>query len=327
VKEAGMARKRKPRVLLSFVGSNDAGGLRGKPDGAVLTAVQATRPDEIHLVWNDSTSGDLPFSQIANYLKDQLKQRFKINSVNLHELQLADVTDHNEIYPKLLSLCRDIIHGGKSYTGAIASGTPAMQVCWILMAESGDFPIDLIRSNEPKFGKPLVTPVKLGTGLPRILHLEAERKKLQESNLDLIPKLILDLTNGLVSIGNTTIQLSPVEFCYYRYFVERRLDTDDFVRISGIFVPQEFVEKTMQYRNESYPDKKLSETELKAFLKHGITTTTFRSNVSKTNVKIHGALKNDGLARMFEVAIEGKKNSKMYGIRAPRSKVSLKRSN
>lgn len=53
-----------------------------------------------------------------------------------------------------------------------------MQVCWILMAESGDFPVDLIRSNESKFGGQFVTPVKLGTGLPRIIRLQEEVKTL-----------------------------------------------------------------------------------------------------------------------------------------------------
>jgi hypothetical protein len=319
-------RTKQKKILLTFVGTNDAGKLNGKHDGAILTVFQERSFDEVHLLWNPSKNPEINFKSIAQYVSTEITTRGLARKVVLHEFECANVTDHNKIYPQLLSFCRSLgISTKKKYTAAIASGTPAMQVCWILMAESGDFPMELIRSNEPKYGKPLVVPIKLETGLPRILRLEEEKKQLQEEKEDLIPGLVIDVGNGLARIANITLNLSPVEFCYYRYFVEKKLISDEFIRFTGILVPGEFVKKFLLYRKESFPDKDLSARGDSEFLERGIYTTTFRSTISKANTKTHSALKNKSLAKLFEIAVEGKKNSKLYGLRLPKTKIIIKK--
>lgn len=172
-----------PRILLSFVGTNDAGKLRGENDGAVLTVFKKRKFDEVHLIWNTSEAKNVSFEQIAKYVKDEIIKRKYCSNVRPHRFDCDDVTDHNEIYPKLLAFCNSLgTTEGRKFTAAIASGTPAMQVCWILMAESGDFPLELIRSNEPRFGKAPVTPIRLGTGLPRIIRLEQENEFLRRKS-------------------------------------------------------------------------------------------------------------------------------------------------
>ena len=318
-------RTKSHKILLSFVGANDAGKLKGDEDGAILTVFRERSFNELHLLWNPSKYKGADFKSIAEYVSEQITKRDLSEKIYLHEFNCSDVTNHNEIYPRLLSFCKSLgIGAEKKYTAAIASGTPAMQVCWILMAESGDFPIELIRSNEPKYGKPLVRPIKLGTGLPRILRLEEENKQLQKEKQELIPRLVIDVKNGLAKVNKVTLDLSPIEFCYYRYFAERKLISDEFERISGILVPEVFVEKLLLYRKESFPDKETSEKENRKLRERGISTTTFRSNVSKANVGVHKMLKNKSLAKLFEIAIEGKKNSKLYGFRLPKSKILIR---
>jgi hypothetical protein len=318
-------RTKSHKILLSFVGTNDAGKMKGEQDGAILTVFRERSFDEVHLLWNSSKNKGIDYKAIAAYVAKEIVERSLCEKVTLHEFMCNDVTNHNEIYPQLLSFCKSLgVDAHRKYTAAIASGTPAMQVCWILMAESGDFPIELIRSNEPKYGKPLVIPIKLGTGLPRILRLEEENKLLQKEKQELIPQLFIDVKNGLAKVDKVTLDLSPIEFCYYRYFAGRKLISDEFERISGILVPEVFVEKLLLYRKESFPDKETSEKENRELRERGISTTTFRSNVSKANVGIHKMLKNKSLAKLFEIAIEGKKNSKLYGLRLPKSKILIR---
>lgn len=315
-------------ILISFVGSNDAGKLAGKEDGAILTALKKRKFDEVHLLWNPSNDSSRDFKKIAEYLKEEIVKRKYCSHVFLHQFDCENVTDHNEIYPKLLEVCHTLTPGkDKKFTAAIASGTPAMQSCWILMAESGDFPLELIRSNEPKYGRPLVTQVKLGTGLPRIIRLQEENEALRKQNESLIPRATIDIKEGRVSVGKTIIPLSPIEFSYYRYFAERTLRGEEFERVSGILVPTGFLRKIIDYHAESFPDSELFREELVSMLKSGkdLTTSTFRGNVSKVNKKFKSALQNRALENLFEIGRDGKRHSVSYGIRAPGNKLVIKK--
>ncbi len=214
----------------------------------------------------------------------------------------------------------------KKFTAAIASGTPAMQVCWILMAESGDFPLELVRSNEPRFGKPPVTPVKLSTGLPRIVRLEEENRNLKEQNKSLIPTVELDVRKGRVRVGQIDVGFSPIEFAYFRYFAERAFDREEPVRISGIFAPKEFLKKVAAFHKESFPDSDLFRTELETMLKSGreLDIRTFRANLSKTNKKLRSALPSDAWGKLFSISTEGKRHSFFYGLRLPPGKIKIR---
>lgn len=314
------------RALLSFVGSNDAGKMLGGSDGAVLTVFKQRKFDEVHLFWNTSEARNVSFEHIAGYLKNELLERGYCNTVLLHRFDCDNVTDHNEIYPKLLDLCRSLkTDGRKEFTAAIASGTPAMQVCWILMAESGDFPVELIRSNEPRFGKAPVTPIRLATGLPRIIRLEQENEFLRKEHRDLIPDLHISISKGAITIAGVQLPLSPVEFCYYRYFAERARDSMEFERFSGIAAPAGFLKKIIAYHRESFPEADLFRKDLEEMMKRGrdLDIRTVRGNISKANKKIRGAISNPSWVRIFEISSEGKKHSLHYGIRSPAEKVHL----
>lgn len=319
---------KKTRVLLSFVGTNDQGKRMGKDDGAILTVFKRRSFDEVHLLWNPTDKKEIDFQDIANYVRGEIVKRGLCNRVILHRFDCKNVTDHNEIYPKLLSFCRSLgASTKKSYTAAIASGTPAMQVCWILMAESGDFPLELIRSNEPRFGKPYVTPVRLGTGLPRILRLEQENVRLRKEQEALIPTLVIEVEQGKVMIGDTTIGLSPIMFAYYRYFAERAKQGHGFERISGIYAPHHFLESIVSYHRESFPESELFRDKLEKLLKDGneLAVGTFRANIGKMNTKIKSTLRNATLHQFFTVTTEGKRHSLSYGLRLPPEKIIIKK--
>jgi len=319
-------KRKKKRILITFVGTNDAGKMTGDSDGAILTVFRSRKFDEVRLIWNESKSKEIDLQKIAKYVKSEMLKRGYCKSVRLHNIELDSVTDHNEIYPKLLAICNKLNPSPeKHFTAAISSGTPAMQVCWILMADSGDFPLELIRSNEPKFGRPFVSAVKLGTGLPRIVRLEKEVQELREEKKQLIPDLIININTGSVRIGNTEIEFSPIEFSYYRYFAERAKSEDPLMRISGIFVPDEFLRSIVRYHSESFPGSDLFRQDLQAKIKkgEGLDVRTFRGNISKANKKIQNSIYNEGIINLFRISSFGKRHSTSYGLNITGDKVYI----
>ncbi|MBN2572365.1 MAG: hypothetical protein JXA68_09580 [Ignavibacteriales bacterium] len=215
----------KKDILLSFVGTNDAGKLSGDKDGAILNCLSLDKFDSVYLLWNKNTSGQITFEEIVKYLKDEIKKRKLAKNIYDFEFSFNDVTDHNEIYKKL-KIFTDSLNKSKefSYTAAVSSGTPAMQVCWILLAESGDFSetnqLKLIKVKDPRFGKTENIPVKIDTSLPKIIRLKNEIDTIKK---DLIPKAVLTISKPELKIGDIVIDLSPILLSYYKYFTENLL--------------------------------------------------------------------------------------------------------
>jgi hypothetical protein len=317
-----MVRAIKPiRVLLSFVGINDAGKLDNKPDGVILSALTNGTFDEVILLWNNTNRKGVDFQDISFYLKKEALSRKLCKKVMLVELSIKDVADHNQIYPKLKVFC-DSLDKSKNnlYSASISSGTPAMQVCWILLAESGDFsdknPLNLFRVRDPRFGISENIPVHLDTALPRI----------QKMKKDLMPIAVIDIVKGQLKIGNIIIDLTPMEFCYYRYFAERVRDGLGSEKFSGFWTTRKFLESIYHFHEESYPDLYSMRDTIQKMLKEEVDLllTTFRGNVTKANKKIHREMKNDTLATEFEISSEGNRGAKFYGLKASAVKIVIK---
>ena len=315
------------RILLSFVGTNDAGKLINHPDGVILTALENEKYDEVILLWNESKIGTHSYSDILSYLRKEITRRKFANKVSDILLTFADVTDHNDIYNKLKELTGTLPKSKNlHYTAAISSGTPSMQVCWILLAESGDFseefPLRLIKVNDPKFGKSGNVEVKLDTSLPKILRLKNELESIKK---DLIPSTTINIARGRLTIGVTKVDLSPIEFCYYRYFAGRVIDGLGDEKFSGISVSLSFMECIYSFHEESFPDLELNRLDLQKMIKNRreLGITTFRGNISKINRKIKETLDNQTLIENFQISVIGKRGAKFYGIKASSSKLKL----
>jgi hypothetical protein len=319
---------KKRNILLSFIGTNDAGKIAGNEDGAILTALNERKYDKVILFWNDSKTTTASFKEISNYLKSEILKRKYSSKVELVKFSLNDVTNHNEIYPVLKNFCDTLPkQQAIEYTAAISSGTPSMQVCWILLAESGDFskdfPLNLIRIRDPKFGKPSIIPVKLDTSLPKIILLQNEVDTLKK---DLIPLAEINIEKGTLNIGRDEVPLSPIEFSYYRYFAERVLDREDSEKISGLYISNSFLQKVYKYHEESFPALDVNREEMRKLLKseRELSITTFRGNISKLNKKINETIKNSTLSKLFQITIEGKRGAKFYGIKAEKEKILVR---
>jgi hypothetical protein len=312
------------KVLLSFVGTNDAGVLQGKPDGAILTALKNDKFNTVYLFFNDSNEHD--FFSISKYLKSEIIRLGLAEEVNLILLDIKDVTDHNLIYTSLKDFC-DKLNKNKNYYAAISSGTPAMQVCWILLAESGDFsiinPLKLIKIKDPRFGKSENVPVKIGTSLPKIIRLNNEVEALKN---ELIPPVIFDTNKPELIIDGISIPTAPIELSYYFYFLQRSFNSCGFEKFSGYWTTKIFLKKIIEIHESFFPFLDLNRIELKKYIKsdNGLPIGTFRGNISKINKKIKIAVNKNSLIELFKISTEGSRGAKYYGIKADKEKIIIK---
>ena len=319
--------KKQKYILLSFVGSNDSGKLIGPNDGAILSALANQKFDEVILLWNKSSNKEIDYLTISNYLKDEINKRKLAKRTEVVELPIKDVTDHNQIYLFLKEFTDKLEKTEKkNYTAAISSGTPAMQVCWILLSESGDFSekysLNLIKVKDPKYGNSENIPVKIGTSLPRIVRLKEEVENLKK---DLIPTAIITIAKPGLKIGMKEIILSPMELTYYKYFAERVIDGKGDEKFSGFNISNIILSRVLEIHEEFYPDLDSYRMDLINIRKKGIglSVYTFRGNVSKLNKKIRDTLNNDTLAKIFEISSEGGRGAKFYGIKALKEKLII----
>lgn len=318
---------KKKHVLLSFVGNNDAGKLKGQNDGAILTALSNQKFEEVILLRTATVRKEFDYCLITNYLTEEIINRKLAKNVITLELPINNVIDHNQIYTALKNFT-DTLKKDESftYTAAISSGTPAMQVCWILLAESGDFSernkLKLVQIKDPKYGKSENLPVKIDTALPKIIRLKEEVESLKK---DLIPTANLERESGRLFIGREEIPLAPIEFAYYRYFAERTKSGEELEKFSGLYIPINFIEKIYEYHEESFPVLDINREDLRRMIKskNELSASTFRGNISKINRKIRESLDNETLTELFQITSEGKRGAKFYGIVAPSEKILI----
>lgn len=326
---------KKKEIFISFVGQNDAGKLKNKQEGAILRALSTKKFDEVILLWNESPFAEISFRDIAEHVKNEIILNKFANKVIIHELHIKDVADHNFVYPVLKEFCSGL-DKNNLFTAGISSGTPAMQVCWILLAESGDFslenPLKLVRSIDPRFGRKKIVPVKLDTSLPRIISLtnkisvlESQKEKLIEEKMSFLPELILNTKTAEIFIGSETLNLSPVLFCYYRYFVERVINDKDFERFSFYGTSVDFVKKIVKYHEETFPDSDVAREEMIKLIRNneGISRQTLLSNFSKIKSAVKKTIKVNSLMKYYIISSTGRRHLTTYGIILPKHKIKI----
>ncbi len=318
---------KKQKILLSFVGSKDAGPLDNKPDGPILTALQNEKFDQAYLLWNNGTYQTITYKEIVEYLKSEIVERKLVKKVFSCELPIKNVIDHNSIYTLLKEFTENLDKTKKNfYTAAISSGTPAMSVCWILLAESGDFsesnPLRLIQVGHPKFGKSENLLVKIDTSLPRIVRLKEEVKSLKKN---LIPVATIKISRPSLTIGNNEIPVTAIELCYFTYFARRVVAGKGQEKFPLYHTTSEFLDNIIEIHKELFIDSDYGRQDLERIRKQnvGLDIKTFRGNISKLNRKIREAISNDSIAEEFIIVSGGIKGAKSYGIKAPKDKIKI----
>lgn len=138
-------------TLLTFVGNHDPFTLSAvtseKLDGPILTLAKHHRFDNILLL---ATS---QMKELADQTATTLRAWPSTPKVVIIEAKLADPTNHIEILEFLRGVCREQVFssGDQSLYVAVASGTPAMHACWLLLVASGEIPAQLVQTRPPRY--------------------------------------------------------------------------------------------------------------------------------------------------------------------------------
>lgn len=309
-------------TLLSFVGVTDITNAEHNR-GPILSAIEHVNPQDLVLIATEVPNAAIDFLNGARSVKSAITKRFPAVTVSVITMDLHDPTDHNELYPKLKDIVRSRIRPNVNLIAAISSGTPSMQVCWILLAESGDAPLRLIRTVEPERSSTIVRDVRLGSGLPRIQALESELHELRD---ELLLPVHMHVGRAAAMIGDRQIPFSPLEFSTYRYFLERSKNAKStdaaLMRLSGFVLDTAFGRQINTFLLESFPTSTANDKQA-AKDRESMAATVFRTLVSKLNSKITKTLGSDRLAKHYHVQAHGPKNARSYGVVLEPNKIRI----
>ncbi len=154
----------KMNILLTFTGFHDPYtlGLIGGEEvpGPILSLLAVRHFDHIILFDTPNTR------QNTQHTIKALKEQYPHMGVAVKDLPLNDPTDYLAILTGLRRHFQEIAltYPGATYFIAVASGTPQMHACWLLLAAAGELPATLLHIRPPKFvtaERPLLEEVDL----------------------------------------------------------------------------------------------------------------------------------------------------------------------
>ncbi|MBV5341459.1 MAG: sigma 54-interacting transcriptional regulator [Deltaproteobacteria bacterium] len=159
------------KVLLSFIGSQDPLS-RDNEDGPILTLAANQSFDCLILLHTDDSNTCIHADTTARLLKE----RFPGVSVKLSKLSIDDPTNYSQLLSAMRNIVREIpreVQVHREYFVSVASGTPAMHACWLLLTASGEIPANILYLRRPqhvKEGQPLLSEIDpRAREFPRIL--------------------------------------------------------------------------------------------------------------------------------------------------------------
>lgn len=151
-------------VLLTFTGFNDpySKGLIGQEDqpGPILSLATAKSFDRIILFSTPSTR------EITLNTQSALNSVCRTTDIEIRDIPVDDPTDYAFILKELRKHIREIQedHFAAFYFVAVASGTPQMHACWVLLTAAGEIPARLLNIRPPRFvtrDRPVITEIDL----------------------------------------------------------------------------------------------------------------------------------------------------------------------
>ncbi|GEM_PF-2822723 len=143
--------------------------------------------------------------------------------------------------------------------------------------------------------------------------------------LNRIPKLHVDARKGIVTIGRQRIPLRPMEFVYYRYFVEQVLMGKPEVDLRTNEDLHSFATHILDLHRETYPRSDGIRIELERFImgrKESFRIGQVRTTISKINKKINDELLDPCLGKMFRINA-GQRGEVKYALNMQKDHIAL----
>ena len=174
-------------VLLTFTGFHDPyfKGLVDQEEqpGPILSLLSTRSFDHIFLFDTPSTQ------RVTEETKDAILKLHRGTEVHVLEINLSDPTNYQEIFRGLRVHLHSIIEDFSSarFFVAVASGTPHMHACWVLLTASGEIPARILHVRPPRFvtkEHPLVSEVDLSSRDFPTVRFEDRPVTIEESEID-----------------------------------------------------------------------------------------------------------------------------------------------
>jgi hypothetical protein len=173
------------QVLLTFIGTRDPTWQDDSGTtvpGPVLTLLGERRFDLVYLFFNVAPA----WNRRASAMRSACLETGQADAVEFVPLGIVDVTDLLELFRVMNDACQGLLSRHKrqnvEYSIATASGTPAMQTIWVLLAQSQLVPARLLHIAHPQHarsGRPLVNEIKLDLAeFPRIETPDAAEREI-----------------------------------------------------------------------------------------------------------------------------------------------------
>lgn len=153
-------------ILLTFTGFHDPYfiGLvdQDEQPGPILSLLTVRKFDHIVLFDTPKTS------KITELTKQTINKLYPAAEVHVRDVNLSDPTNYHDIFNGLRKHIQRITADFPSerFYVSVASGTPHMHACWILLTSSGVIPARILNVRPPNFvtkDSPLVTEVDLSS--------------------------------------------------------------------------------------------------------------------------------------------------------------------
>ena len=177
------------RVLLTFAGFHDpySAGLVGQEEqlGPILSIVSARTFEQVVLFATPNTE------ERTAQTEAEIEGIAPSVEVEIRNITLDDPTDYAAIFRSLRRHIRELTgqHPDATFSIAVASGTPQMHACWVLLAASGEIPAKILHVRPPRFvtkDKPLVAEVDLSANeFPSVRATTTEIEAAPETPPDL----------------------------------------------------------------------------------------------------------------------------------------------
>jgi len=175
-------------ILLTFTGFHDPyfKGLIDKEEqpGPILSLLTTRSFNHIFLFDTPSTR------RATTETKAAIAKRHHESVVHVLDINLSDPTNYQEIFKGLKNHIHRIIEefSAARFFVAVASGTPQMHACWVLLAASGEIPARILHVRPPHFvtrQRPLVTEVDLSSGEFPTVRFQDEHIPTEDSLVDI----------------------------------------------------------------------------------------------------------------------------------------------
>ncbi len=182
-------------VLLTFTGFHDpfSKGLIGEEEqpGPILSLVAARCFEKVYLFSTPAMQG---ISEDTKQAIADLNQEIKVEVL---AVSLDDPTDYQQILSGLRRVFHNIQDSNPcaAFHIAVASGTPQMHACWMLLAAAGEIPAHILNVRPPKFvtkERPLIEEINFTSpAFPVIRFEQREPPALAGAEMESVPPMAL----------------------------------------------------------------------------------------------------------------------------------------